>query len=174
MWKFLNESVEGTSHRTSGTECQDSSYVTPFRYETDQGIILACSDGAGSATEAKTGSRLACQTVVQQVMTFLDSGRAVAEATADDIRAWLLAVHTRLDAEAETMGIAPRDLACTLLLAVVGSTGAVFSQIGDGAIVVWEDSEYRPIFWPQSGEYQNTTFFITDEKFAENLQVDVR
>jgi Protein phosphatase 2C len=173
-WKFLNESVEGTSHRAAETQCQDSSFVTSFRFETDSGLILACSDGAGSAVESKIGSRLACETAVQQAMAFLDGGHAIAEVTPDILRGWAQQVHDAIQAEANRRGLIGRDLACTLLLSVIGHDAAAFVQIGDGAIVVRVGEEYCPVFWPQAGEYQNTTFFVTDAKFEGNIQAEVR
>jgi hypothetical protein len=62
-----------------------------------------------------------------------------------------------------------REFACTLLTAIVSDDGAVFSQIGDGVIVVAEDDRYQTVFWPQSGEYANTTFFLTGSDFEERL-----
>src|SRR5262249_38182236 len=58
---------------------------------------------------------------------------------------------------------------CTLLTAVVSKDAAVFSQIGDGAIVLAEADGYQPVFWPQMGEYASTTFFLTAPDFAERM-----
>jgi hypothetical protein len=148
--------------------------VTPFRFETDSGLILACSDGAGSAKESQVGSRLACETAVQQAMSFLDAGHTVAEATPDLLRGWTQQIHDAIQAEADRRGLTARDLACTLLVAIVGESAAAFIQVGDGGIVIREGEEYRPVFWPQAGEYQNTTFFITDTKFDANVQTEIR
>ena len=56
---------------------------------------------------------------------------------------------------------------------MVGRHGAAFAQIGDGAIVILDGTEYRPVFWPQSGEYHNFTFFLTDPRFERNVQCEV-
>ena len=68
-----------------------------------------------------------------------------------------------------------RDYACTLLGAVVGQSGAAYLQIGDGAIVVTgeEVGDYGWIFWPQHGEYANTTNFLTEERAAETLEFEI-
>lgn len=60
-----------------------------------------------------------------------------------------------------------RDLACTILLAIVGADAAVFAQLGDGAIITGEGDHYTPVFWPPAGEYANVTDFLTDADFAE-------
>ncbi len=61
-------------------------------------------------------------------------------------------------------------MAATLLFAVVGQSGAAFGQIGDGAIVVRRADEYQHVFWPQSGEYVNTTNFVTDPRYESHLE----
>ena len=37
-------------------------------------------------------------------------------------------------------------------------------------MVVWRDARYQNVFWPQSGEYVNTTNFITDPRFESFLE----
>lgn len=170
MWKLLCESVEGTSHRLAGSACQDSAFATPFSFEADQGLVLACSDGAGSAAQSQVGSALACRLAVERAMAFLADGHAVEDAAEDTLRAWVADVHAGLGAEAERLAVAPRELACTLLLAVVGRSAAAFVQVGDGAIVLLDGAAYRHVFWPHTGEYHNTTFFVTDPAFDQNVQ----
>jgi hypothetical protein len=66
---------------------------------------------------------------------------------------------------------APRDLACTLLAAIVAPIGGGALQIGDGVIVIGEEKlAWRWLFWPQKGEYANTTFFLSDEKALANAE----
>lgn len=170
MWRILCESVEGTSHRQNATVCQDSSFAATFSFEVDDGVILVCSDGAGSASESKAGSELACRIAITRVMSFLEGGHGVEQLTEGLLRSCLADVHLELVHEAERRSIPPRELACTLLLAVVGRSAAAFAQVGDGAIVVSGEGSFRQIFWPQTGEYQNTTFFITDVNYTQHIQ----
>jgi hypothetical protein len=51
----------------------------------------------------------------------------------------------------------------------VGDDAVVFSQIGDGAIVYRDGDGFTTAFWPQTGEYANTTFFLTSPDFEEKL-----
>ncbi len=68
-----------------------------------------------------------------------------------------------------------RDYACTLLFALVGVEAAVFRQIGDGVIVVNDQSSHWSwVFWPERGEFANTTFFVTDAVAADHLRFDQR
>ena len=47
-------------------------------------------------------------------------------------------------------------------------------QLGDGAIVVKRAEGYEPVFWPQSGEYINTTFFLTDDAYRRHVLIEMR
>jgi hypothetical protein len=90
------------------------------------------------------------------------------------IRAWVSVAHSDVEQAATEHNVAPRELACTLLLAVLGPNNSAFAQIGDGVIVAGENDLLSHIFWPSSGEYQNTTFFLCEDKYAENLRVEIR
>lgn len=170
MWKTLYQSVQGTSHQRSGQVCQDSSTARQLVLDDETVLLLACSDGAGSADYSQFGSALACQTFLDLMAGELrGSGRlyAVDHERASD---WVRQVHQALLAEAARRGVDARQLACTLLFAAVGESGAAFGQIGDGAIVVWRDGQYQNLFWPQSGEYINTTNFVTDPRWPSNFE----
>jgi hypothetical protein len=66
----------------------------------------------------------------------------------------------------------PRDLACTLLSVIVAPLGGAALQIGDGAIVIGErQPAWRCVFWPQKGEYANSTFFLSDERGLAGAEV---
>src|SRR5688500_11278272 len=132
MWKYLNESVEGTSHRHSQAPCQDSSFVTPYKRDNgDEVLILTCADGAGSSRASEIGSALACRTAAAAAISFLDAGNPIAAITDDVIRGWLRSVHDALIAEASRIGEPPRELASTVLLALIGDSVAAFAQVGD-------------------------------------------
>jgi hypothetical protein len=172
MWKFLCESVEGTSHLQSAGGCQDSALVRLHKSETEEVLILACADGAGSASHAAVGSKLACETIIQEVAVFFDADGRMDKIDAALIQSWLANVHAALQSQAQGLSISIRELASTFLFSVIGPASAAFAQIGDGAIVILEDGHYRPVFWPQNGDYPNTTFFITEPEFKDHLQLD--
>jgi Protein phosphatase 2C len=138
-------------------------------------LIAAVSDGAGTANRSEAGASVA-------VARFLrDFGLAAA---ADPLLAsidrafavdWIGSVQKEITSLAVEEGNQVRDYACTILGAVVGQSGAAYLQIGDGAIVVTgeEVGEYGWIFWPQHGEYANTTNFLTEERAAETLEFEI-
>ena len=67
-----------------------------------------------------------------------------------------------------------KDFASTFVGAVIGEKASAFFQIGDGGMVVRANGEegYRPVFWPQSGQYANETYFVTDR--SVRLQFEAR
>jgi len=134
-------------------------------------ICIVCSDGAGSATHSDVGSKLACEAVLTFVRNKLEQCGSVGGLSDELIRDAYRAADARLAAEAESLDVKKREFACTLLLAIVDSEGALFAQIGDGAMVVRSAEAFTAIFWPQSGEYVNTTNFLTSENFLDFVEI---
>lgn len=169
-WRYVYASVPGVAHRAGNTECQDACAVQWL--ETPDGtpvLALAAADGAGSAAQARVGAVLACRTLLAECAAWLaqaavtDGTRAIAEQLIER-------VQTALDQRAAETGLPVREFACTLLGAVLADDCALFLQIGDGAIVIGTGDDYRPVFWPQTGEYANETYFTTDTGATTRLE----
>lgn len=174
VWRFLIDSVQGTSHIRSGTGCQDSSFASVLQHDGQEYLLVACADGAGTAKASDVGAKVACTEAVRLAAEFLRGCSPPRTADREVLLGWARAVHEGLVHEAERQQVGPRDLACTLLLAVVGRADAAFLQVGDGAIVIKDQSgRYVPVFWPQTGEYHNATYFVTDESYEQNIQTSV-
>lgn len=170
MWKYVGASAQGTSHLSSGLPCQDAARWISFETAEDgEVLVLAVADGAGSAVRAADGAKLACDQFLTQVSRYLKGG-TISTITKSESEVWVCEIAQTIDLQAKSCGLAARDFACTLLAAILGRDYAVCLQIGDGAIVIAEESEYQPVFWPQSGEFANTTYFVTDETALEQLQ----
>ncbi|WP_425614663.1 PP2C family serine/threonine-protein phosphatase [Anatilimnocola sp. NA78] len=171
MWKAIYDSVQGTSHSSGDSPCQDACRVVIWPDETRDTICIVCADGAGSASHSDIGSALACDTLLQFLRSELDQRGNVAAFTDEVIHDAYRAADARIAAEAEVLEVKKRELACTLLLAIVDANSALFAQIGDGAMVVRGEEAFTAIFWPQSGEYVNTTNFLTSEKFLDCVEI---
>lgn len=131
------------------------------------------SDGAGSAKFGELGAEIVCNGYANRIERWL-TGREghVTELDLSVITKWVERVRRELDHFAKHNNAHPRDYACTLLGIIVGSGCTVCFQIGDGGIVLgYGDEEYDVVFWPENGEYVNTTHFFTDQAVAENLHV---
>jgi Protein phosphatase 2C len=167
MWRFASARVTGTSHLKAGISCQDQLACTVAGTRT---LVAAVADGAGSAALAERGAEVAVKSVVQILSYALDAGRSDYHAM---LREAAAVAREAVLTEAQQSGSDPRDLASTLLVAVVGPNGGGALQIGDGVIVVSDGANgWCWVFWPQRGEYANTTHFLTDEDAAERLQIE--
>jgi len=170
MWRHLAASVQGASHVRSGVPCQDFSVVADL----ECGLLLACSDGAGSARRADVGAETACRALVGAVRRFTDVGGGIDTLTMDTAAAWLDAVRAAIQSQADAESLPTREFACTLLAALVGEASSAFLQIGDGAIVAATAASSEVVFWPDQGEYANTTYFVTGPDAHQRLRLDVR
>ena len=170
--RTLSASVEGTSLVFTGQPCAEYCSVEVVEGVGDVPLLVAvAADGAGSAPGAPVGARLACVEVVRMGRDW--AGREPDFSTFEQVHvgAWVETASERIRARALEDGLDPRDFACTLLVALVDGARGVFFQIGDGAIVYRNGADtFSPALWPQTGEYANTTWFLTDEDAAERAQ----
>lgn len=167
MWKYLAKSVQGASHKRLGTVCQDACLAHVYGSDDQPVLVLTVADGAGSADHSDVGAQSACRVIHNAIAEHLQ--QAAAPVTREHVLNWYERVRQELEREAEARAVPVRQLACTLLVAMIGEQGSAFCQIGDGAIVIRDQSELRPVFWPQSGEYANTTNFVTSPKLDQEL-----
>jgi len=98
---------------------------------------------------------------VTLVSAHIDHENGLDGVDAEHFLDWYHTVQDMLESRALQLSVGLRDLACTLLTAVVGPSFGLFAQVGDGAIVNLQDNHYVPVFWPDTGEYANVTNFIT-------------
>ena len=171
-WKTLSAAVAGPRKQAAGG-CEDHCAVKVLQARGAEVLVAVCADGAGSAQHGGAGARVACHTLLAEIEKLLagptpptarKKSASVLGKTA--IRRAFVHVAAALRAEAAQLGVAPRELATTLLLAVLGPDSAAFAQVGDGVIVIRDKDAYRHVFWPARGEYANTTDFATDEPLA--------
>ncbi len=171
QWRYIAAAVQGTSHSFTGISCQDSFDMKLLGAGTDDEIlILVASDGAGSATKAEMGARLACLEFSELMAQYVAEGGEVARITRAESAEWIQQIAGAITLKAKEYKCTLRDFACTFLAAVLSRDRAICLQIGDGAIVITDQGNYRPVFWPQSGEYANSTYFVTDTSVTELLQ----
>jgi len=174
MWNLVFESAPGTSHERASIPCQDR--VDGRVIDTPAGptLIVACADGAGSAPRSEEGARLAVEAFLSAVEADLIGGDVdLATAPESLRRGWIEASRRRILDEADGRGMAAGEFACTFLGAVVGPDASAFVQIGDGVIVTDGPDGYEHRFWPDSGEYANSTYFLTDRGFASRVRLDL-
>jgi Protein phosphatase 2C len=174
-WRYVAASVIGTSHEKAGGTCQDANdcqiYVTP----TGERVLAAVvADGAGSAVCGGEGAATTCRALLGFMVEHLESGKSVEEVTRDTAVGWIATIQNLLEEEAKAAARERRDFACTVLGVLVGESSAGCLQIGDGVIVLSDSEEhaYGHVFWPDRGEYANTTHFVTEDEAVERLQFE--
>jgi hypothetical protein len=128
------------------------------------------SDGAGSASQSEIGSRRTCDVVLDRISAVAQEELFTASLAADVLER----LRMELQRLADEAGVAAREFACTMLVAIVGEEKAAFWQIGDGAICFRERDANRfgYAFWPEKGDYANVTFFVTDQNAQNHLEFD--
>ncbi len=170
-WSYAASSVTGSSHKDRGESGQDFCRAGSVRIGDHEYFIGLAADGAGSTTDGGRGAEIACETAFTSIIDTLRQDSDPSHITDDEIRRWVTVSRETIAADAKRCGKRLKDYACTLLGAVTGPGHTLFFQIGDGAIVARAGEEYEVIFWPDQGEYANTTFFISDETCLERLSI---
>ena len=165
-WRTAYASVIGTSHAKTGAPCQDAGGCRVVKAHDGRDVLIAAvADGAGSAKRSEAGATLAVSLFLAEFSEAVSADPDLLGLSQDFVNDWLDSTRDAIAAQAEAEGLEPRDFACTFLAAIVGRSELVCFQIGDGAIVVsdGEMGTYRSVFWPQHGEFANTTNFITQD-----------
>ncbi len=167
MWRFIAASTTGGSHLKTNQPCQDWLACEAFE---NGSLIAVIADGAGSASMARRGAEIVVDTVFAYLKIGLLEKRTEIESI---LREAADLARKKIKAEADSKTIALQDYASTLLAVILTPNDGGFMQIGDGVIVVSEGiDDWKWVFWPQRGEYANTTYFLTDEGALDNLVID--
>ena len=167
MWRFAAARATGTSHLQTGTPCQDRVACAALA---NGALVAAVSDGAGSAARGEVGAEIAVQAVAGRLRRHREEpdGPALLVALQDAALYARAAVLARAEADGEEAG----SYAATLLALIGTPGGCAALQIGDGVIVAGgQDGGWRWVFWPERGEYANTTRFLTDDDAPGRIRV---
>jgi hypothetical protein len=167
LWRYAAGQATGTAHEKLGKPCQDRYACSTA--DANSTLVAVVADGAGTAEYAHIGAEIAVATVSSIALLAARAGR---RDFTEVLREGAALAHQRLLEAAAQRNLSPRDLACTLLAVVIAPLGAAALQIGDGVIVVGDQPlTWRWVFWPQKGEYANTTFFLSDEQALARAEV---
>lgn len=167
MWRYAIGQAIGSAHEKLKTPCQDR--VSCVVVAGEDALVAVMADGAGSASLSHIGADLVVSTVSSLAQLGVRAGR---RDYGEVLREAAGVARQRLIEEAQSRKVTLRDLACTLLAAIVPPVGGAALQLGDGAIVATtERVAWRCIFWPQKGEYANATHFLSDDNALSAMQV---
>jgi len=173
-WKHLSLSVTGKSHCDRNERGQDYYRTGVVRFGDRDFFVGLAADGAGSTTNGGVGAEIACEKMYLLILSMIRQGEHISSVTDDDVRAWISASREAISARAGEDGQRIKDYACTLLGVVAANDHTLCFQIGDGCIVTGDGTGYHTIFWPEQGEYANTTYFVSDDTFLEHVKIEHR
>ena len=169
MWRFAAARAIGTSHLKANLPCQDWQVCEVLE---NGSLVAAVADGAGSAALAERGAEIVVATVIGHLKHSLGKRR---EDFSVVLREAAALARDAISAEADREGTDLRSYASTLLAVVLSPKSGGALQIGDGVIVIRDGGGdgWTWIFWPQRGEYANTTFFLTDDGALDRMETEV-
>ena len=162
-WKWVGACATGTSHIRAGTHCQDSAGCVEVKES--RALVAVVSDGAGSAEFSAIGSRIVVNGFVRCATSYLKDANSLETLTKDVVLGWIDDIRERVVVAAQNRGVRPRDMAATIVAAIVGEEQAAIVHVGDGSIALRakNSSEWIIPSWPSHGEYASTTYFVTDD-----------
>lgn len=170
-WKAIGQSVIGLLHTQIGKGCEDVILYDIVNTDEEDILICCASDGAGSSKYASFASEFAVTKSKEILSGYAKVNADISEreifTMVDDIFEGLSLIAKQDNEELN-------EYSCTLLGCYITETKAICFHIGDGAIVRDNGLDYyTAVWWPQNGEYQNTTSFIIDDPYLSNLKIMV-
>ena len=166
-WSAIGQSMAGTSHTAIDKPCEDALQYT----EAGDGVLLClASDGAGSALYGGWAANYCTSKMLLRLSALVADNAEITAAAVFEIAE---DIYDALTEEAAAMEMELNEFSCTLLGCVIGMDKSLFFQIGDGAIVRNVGGYYTPVWWPENGEYQNSTTFVVDDPGLGNLKITV-
>jgi hypothetical protein len=172
-WQIVSASVRGKSHEKNDLPCQDAHC---YKRLSDDLLIVAVADGAGSARLSEIGSKVAVETAVNTLAQMINLPLSVPPEI--DWKGLLMdtlnAAKIAVQAEASIQDVEIRELATTLILLLATPNFIAVAQVGDGAAVVEDKTgKIEAITQPEQGEYLNETKFLIGFDAVETAQIRV-
>lgn len=177
-WLVVGAAVQGVSHRRAGLPCQDAQ---GYRLLPDGTLLIALSDGAGSARFSDQGAQRAVESGLNALSRLLEGGQPEGAAAWGDLlreavieaREAVLRLPQASSEQEDDEASPARAYACTLTLVAASSERLVAGQIGDGAVVASRpEGGLFAVTHLQRGEYANETHFLTQDDALDRLIVD--
>ena len=165
-WRVAAATAAGASHLRDNTPNQDAVAHRVVDTGRQQAVVIAVADGAGSASRSDEGSRIAVAAAVDTVVRGIERKPAAAirkHLATSLVRDAVKRAKNEVIRYAREQSVEPRELACTLIVAVASDRLLTAAQVGDGAVVAFniDGGLAKTLCAAHTGEYANETTFVT-------------
>ena len=164
----VDASVAGPDHARRGVPCQDRAAVEVIG---DTTVLLAVSDGLGSATHAETGAEAAAGAAVRAAAAFIHAAPDAPPGEVLTTAMWC--ARAAMLRAADGIGCTPRDVAATLMIAMVTPDRASITSIGDGSAITETDAGFAVALGPPEREYVNEVDPLTMDGWERAVRSQV-
>ena len=158
-WKTFTITFRGKLHEKENTKCQDSVYG----FNSKDIVILALSDGAGSARLSHIGSKI----VVNTFAGLLKSNFEKFYRDENSHIRIIEQINENFSKKAIKYGVEPKEFSATLIGLAMKGNQYFFIHIGDGIAACYGD-KLEILSIGVSGEYVNETIFVNSENINNN------
>ena len=166
-WRVFGASVTGKAHLDKDIPCQDA-----HAHAVVNGVLVAIvCDGAGSARLSDQGAQFVAMQTVQALAGRLEQGATVQDLHNGALAGALAQIRAALDDIARAANATLDDYASTVVGVVMGADQGFFFHLGDGLGVAQLPDGGELISLPANGEYANETYFISGERWREQLRL---
>ena len=175
-WQVFGASVVGSAHLREDTPCQDAN---GWKLLPGGCAVFAIADGAGSASHADIGAKLAVERSIDAIAATVASHASGEQIIPDEgwpaaMREIVAAVREAVVSRALEANLRPRDFACTLIISVLAPSAVVTAHVGDGAVVVrHRDGTLETLSAPEQSEYANEVNFLTAQNALDHLRISI-
>ncbi|MBF6621602.1 MAG: protein phosphatase 2C domain-containing protein [Patulibacter sp.] len=149
-------SLAGSSHRHRQQVREDAYALSARTFgDSEHFAIAALADGASSQPHAEFGARSAVDAAVRITADWLGSADAPRVPTSDELQEIVWTVSDRVRQAASQQEHRPEDLACTLLVAVIGAhperpdgLTATLASVGDSELLQLRSTDFSNVLAP--------------------------
>lgn len=166
-WRVFGASVAGKSHLDKGIPCQDAH----AHAKVGASLVAVVCDGAGSARHSELGAQFVANTLAQALADALRQGASIQDLHDGALACAMAQVRGGLEALADNHGAVLGDYATTVVGAVMGPSVGLFFHLGDGVGVAQLNDGGEVISLPANGEYANETYFLSGERWRDQLRL---
>lgn len=167
--KVIQSYQQGSRHISKNQPCEDRTY-----YLSENGVdAIALADGAGSQKYTHSANGAEC--ITETVCKFLCSNfeKFYEKEDINNLKSIIMTVcHKKLFEVAEQLNLdSIARLSSTLLAVAVKGDKVIVCHIGDGVIGKLTPRGTEVVSAPDNGEFASTTYFITNPKADEYINI---